>query len=137
MAPNSSHLRSRSAASASGNSLGAQGTIKVPIPGSASQNLHAVLYSTCIYIQNSELLRTLAVLDVQDPQGKELGPKLSVRLTGASHGVRRGSSCSQFVVPEKEPRNKIFKVLGRLSNEETSVYRAPTSLQLNHIACVI
>lgn len=136
MAPNSSHLRNRSV-SASGNSLGTQEIIKVPIPGSASQNLLAILYSTCICIQKSELRRTLAILDVQDPHGKELGPKLSVRLTGASSRVRRGSSCSQFVVPEKEPRNKIFKVPGRLSNEETNVYGAPTSLQLNHIACGI
>lgn len=66
MARNSSHLRNRSAASASGNSLGTQGTIRVPIPGSASQNLHAILYSTCICIQKAELLCTVAILDVQD-----------------------------------------------------------------------
>lgn len=51
---NSSYFKNRlgasASASASGNSLGTLGTVKVPVPGSVSQNLHAMLYSICVCI---------------------------------------------------------------------------------------
>lgn len=107
------HLRHRSVTSAQGIHLGLREPsrclflVKFPRTRTPSYIPHVSAY------RSQDFCALSPYLMCKTPQGKELGPELSVRLTGASSRVKRGSSCSQFVVSEKEPRNKIFKVPGR------------------------
>ena len=77
----SSHLKNRLAAFASVNSLGTQGTVRVPIPGSTFQNLCTILCFTCVCIQKSQnFCILLPYLMHKTLQGKKPG-ELSRRLT--------------------------------------------------------
>ena len=99
---------------ASVNSLGTQGTVRVPIPGSTFQNLCTILCSTCVCIQKSQnFCILLPYLIHKTLQGKKLGG-LSRRLTLASsteskrqHPGQNNGVCSLSLLQRNFPKSGI------------------------------
>ena len=110
----SSHLKNRLAAFASVNSLGTQGTVRVPIPGSTFQNLCTILCFTCVCIQKSQnFCILLPYLMHKTLQGKKPG-ELSRRLTLApsteskrQHPGQNNRVCSLSLLQRNLPNSGI------------------------------